>query len=133
MAYNFDESGGTLEDILSRQADSSAMTIGNQFARKRRQAIGQQAAQGRIRSGVSNYQFGDIASDEIGALGDVESGLAGALGQIPINDYATNQDNLRRRQLAELLAELNRQSPLEEALGGLGLAGNLAGTFAGFL
>jgi hypothetical protein len=131
-AFDFDAPGGTLEDALGRQADTSGMTIQNQYAKKRRQTIGQQAKLGRLRSGVSNYQFGDLAAEEAGDLAGVESALGGALGQIPIDDYATQQDNARKRQLAELLAQLSKQSPLEEALGALGTAGNIAGSFAAF-
>lgn len=124
--------GGTLEDILGRQAETAGMDIQNQFAKKRRQTVSQQAKLGRLGSGVSNYQFGDLAADEAGALGDVESALGSALGQIPITDYATQQDAGRKRQLAELLARLSEPSALEEALSALGAAGNVAGTFAAF-
>lgn len=126
----------TLEDILGRSADNSVNTIGQQYAKKRRQAISQQANAGRLGSGVANYTFGDIDAAQASDEGDIYANLAGSLGQIPINDYTTTREDERQRELARLLAELNKPSALEEALGAVGAVGNIAGnigaTFAAF-
>lgn len=127
MAFLDSGSSSTLEDVLSQTASNQANTIGDIYAKKRRQSISQQAHLGRLGSGVSNYQAGDINAAEAGDLGDVYGGLASALGQVPLADYSTQQDAARKRQLAELLAKLSSPSALEEALGALGIAGNLAG------
>lgn len=128
----FLDSGMTLEDALTGQANEAANSIQNQYARKRRQSVSQAAHSGRLGSGVYNYEAGDINASEIGDLGGVQSALSTALADVPIGDYATQQDNARKRQLAELLASLQKPSALEEALGGIGAAGNIAGTVAAF-
>ena len=128
----FLDEGLTLEDVLGRQAESSINDIQNIYAKKRRQSVAQQAHLGRLGSGVSNYQAGDLAASEAGDIGNVESALSSSLADVPIGDYATQQDNARKRQLAELLASLSRPSALEEALGALGTAGNIGATFAAF-
>lgn len=126
----FLDTGGTLEDALNQQAQTAREGIGQQYARRRRQAVSQQAKAGRLGSGVSNYQFGDINAAEAGALGGVENALSTALGQVPIGDYSTQQDNARKRELAQLLAEISKPSSLEEALGAFSTFGNLAGNAA---
>lgn len=128
----FDSDVGTLEDALGRQAENRANTIGEVYAKKRRQSIAQQAHAGRLGAGVSNYQAGDLAAEEAGDIGDVYGDLASALGQVPIQDYASSQGNARKRQLAELIARLNEPSDLEEALSALGTAGQIGGTIAMF-
>lgn len=128
----FDSEMGTLEDVLGRQAQNKSNTIQDIFAKKRRQSVAEQAKLGRLGSGVSNYQAGDLDAAEAMAEGDVYGDLASALGQVPMQDYGSTRDSARKRQLAELLASLNEPSDLEEALGAVGAVGNLAGTFAAF-
>lgn len=129
MAF-LDSGQNTLEDALRGIATDKSNSISDIYAKKRRQAVSQQAASGRLGSGVSNYQFGDLASQEAADQGNVYGDLASTLAQVPIQDYGVTQDNLRKRQLAELLASLNKPSSLEEALGTLGSFGNLAGSAA---
>lgn len=124
----FDEGPQTLEDILGKRAESQTMDITNQFAKKRKASVAQQAHAGRLGSGVSNYQAGDLASEEIGALGDVESGLAETLGGIPTEDYLSSQENERNLSLAHLIGSLKKKSSLMNALGGAGSLGGLAAT-----
>lgn len=123
----FDEqdSPATLEDVLGRQADTASMGIENAYSKVRRKAIGQQAHAGRLGSGVSNYTFGDINAAEANDMGNVESGLANALGQIPSQDYLSTQDYNRQRQLALLVAELSKPSALEQAFGIAGSVANI--------
>jgi hypothetical protein len=129
----FDEGpSGTLEDVLGKQADDKVNSISNVYAKKRRQSIAQNAHSGRLLSGVSNYDAGDINAAEAGDIGDVYSGLAGALGQVPIDDYSAEQDDQRNRELAQLIAKLNKPSLLQEVLGGVSTAGNLAAKGAAF-
>ena len=122
----------SLEDALGRQADTQANTLQNVYAKKRRQSVAQQAKLGRLGSGVSNYQFGDLAAEELGDLGEVQSGLAEALSSIPADDYATEQDNRRKFELAKLIGELSQSGG--GALGGAlgGLSGALGGAAQGF-
>lgn len=107
----------SLEDILRQKASNTSNDITNQFAKQRRQLVGQQAHSGRLTSGVSNYNFGDLASQELGAQGDVQSGLAEALGQVPADDLINMRESDRSRSLAELIASLSKPSALEQTLG----------------
>lgn len=128
----FEDQNASLEDVLSRKSENDANTISQQFAKKRKQAVSQQAASGRLGSGVANYTLGDIDSAEIGDLGGVYGGLADALGKVPTTDYTTEQDFQRKMQLAKAIGNANKPSVLEQALGGLGTAGDLAATYAAF-
>jgi len=121
-----------LEEVLGRQADTQNMSIGNQYAKIRRRAISEAGASGRLNSGVSNYTFGDINSAELGDLANVQSGLAGALGGIPTNDYLSQQEDARNRELALLIARFQKPSALQEAFGAIGGVGQLAATAALF-
>lgn len=130
----FDQgSTSTLEDVLGQQADTAGMNIKNQFAKARRQSVAQQAHAGRLGSGVANYQAGDINAGEVGALGDVQSNLSAALAAIPSDDYVDMRQNDRNRQLAEMIAQMNKPSALEETLGamsgGVGALGSVASFF----
>lgn len=128
----FDENdpNKTLADVLGTQADTASMGIENAYNKTRRKAIGQQAHAGRLGSGVSNYTFGDINASELGDLGNVQSGLASALGQIPAQDYQDTQDAERKRQLALLVADLSQSSDLEKAFGAAGSVLNIGGKVA---
>lgn len=132
MAFLDDGSISSLEDVLGRQADTASMNISNQFAKKRKKLVAQQAHSGRLGSGVANYSLGDLDAQEVGALGDVQGGLADSLAQVPIDDYALDQEYQRKRQLAEKIASLNRPSTLEQVLGGIGTAASVAGAAKGF-
>lgn len=112
----------SLEDVLGRQASSASMDIESQFNKKRRQAVAQQAKAGRLGSGVANYSLADVDAGEIGAYGDVQSSLAEALGQIPSEDYVTDQENTRQIELAELIGRLNKRKKggIGSILGGAG-------------
>lgn len=127
-----DTTGGTLEDALTQQAGDTANTITNQYAKRKKQAIAQEAASGRLTSGVANYPLGDINASEAGDLGQVQSALSQSLAEVPITDYTTQQDDARKRQLAELLGSIGKPSALEEALGALSTAGQIGATIAAF-
>ena len=124
----FDSQMGTLEDVLGRTATNKANTIQDMYAKKRRQSVAEQAKLGRLGSGVSNYQAGDLGAEEIGAVGGVYDDLAASLGQIPLQDFSSTRDDARKRQLAELIGKLNQRekNPL---LGGL--SGASSGAAAG--
>lgn len=121
----------TLADVLGQQADTASLGIENAYARKRKQAAAQAGASGRLRSGVQNYTVGDINSGELSDLGNVQSSLAGALGEIPSQDYLDSNNYDRSRQLAELIARLNQDSGLSKIFGLTGSALNLGGKILG--
>lgn len=121
----------TLEDVLGQSADTATMGIENAYGKRRGRLVGQQAHAGRLGSGVSNYNFGDLDAAELTDLGGVQSGLAGALGTIPTEDYFTTQEFERKRQLAKLIAEMSESSDLEKAFGMAGSALNVGSKLAG--
>lgn len=128
----FDEGAPkSLEDVLGRGAETAEMGIENAYAQKRRRTIGQQAHAGRLGSGVSNYQFGDLDASEIGDIGNVESGLAESLGKVPAEDYESGQQDLRMQELAALIGSLKKKSGLMDVLGGIGAGGGLGAQLGG--
>lgn len=125
--------GNTLEDVLGQRADTQRMTIQDQFAKKRRQTVAQQAHAGRLGSGSSNYNIGDVNAGEADALAGVDSDLAGTLGQIPTDSYLGDQQFNRDLELSKMIAKMNKPSTLQEVLGGIGTAAQVGGTVAAFL
>lgn len=133
MASLFDPgSSSTLADILGQKADTASMGITNDYAQKKRRNASMQAASGRLGSGVANYQAGDLAAGELSDLGGVQSNLADALAGIPTTDFLDQQQNNRNRQLAELIAELNKPSALQQTIGALRGGVQAAGSVMSF-
>lgn len=123
----------SLQDVLGAQADTSSNTIRNQYAKQRQKLVSQQAAGGRLRSGVANYNLGDLDAGELSDLGDVQSNLAGSLGGIPAESVLDENEFQRSYELSKLIGKLNKPSPLQEALGAVGQVGNIAAMGAMFL
>lgn len=123
----------TLSDVLNQQADTASQGITQDYAKKRRKLVSQNAATGRLGSGVSNYDFGDLNAGELSDVGGVQSNLSSELAQIPSNDYLAQNDFNRQKQLAELIAKLNQESTLSQVFGGIGTGLKLGGTVAAFL
>src|SRR5258706_15577238 len=110
----FDPGSSTsLADVLNQQADTATQGINQDYAKRKRAAIAQAGAGGRLTSGVQNYTMGDINASQLGDLGSVQSNLADALSGIPTQDYLGTQDFNRQSQLAQLIASLNKPSDLE--------------------
>lgn len=129
----FDETPKSLADVLGQQANTQVQQTQDAYTQKKRKLVGGLGASGRLRSGVSNYDLGDLAASEGSDISDIYSGLTNALGQIPAEDYLNQKGYGRSDQLARLVGGLSKPSSLEEALGALGMAGNVAGKFAAFL
>lgn len=136
MSNFLDEgSGSTLADVLGAQADTSATGINEAYAKRKRRDAAVGAHTGRLNSGVQNYTVADTEGDRLGDLGGVYGSLATSLAAIPENDYLTNRQDDRDRELALLVASLNKPSNLASAFGMAGSALNLgtkvAGAFGG--
>lgn len=129
--FGLDEKS-TLEDVLGKQADTAVAGIKDDYAQKRRRLAAQQAHSGRLLSGVSDYNFGDLGAGEAGDIGNVYSNLSGALAGIPAEDMLNQNAYQQNLKLAKLIGEMNKPSALEEALGGLRAAGSIASTAAAF-
>lgn len=122
-----------LGDILGNQANLQADQTTDAYNQKRRKTVGQLGANGRLMSGVSNYDLGNLDAAQGQDVSGAYSGLAGALGGIPAEDMLDTNNYGRQMSLAELIGRLNKPSKLQEALGALGAAGQTAGTIAAFL
>jgi hypothetical protein len=124
-----------LESILANQAQTGVAGIQDQYAQKKRRLAGQLAGggSGRYRSGVGNYQLGDLDAEQAGAESGVYQNLATTLGGIPATDYLDQMGYKRSDSLSRLIGSLNKPSSLQEALGMAGQAGNIASKFAAFL
>lgn len=122
----------TLEDALTSTANDQTANIQSSYAKKRRQLLGQEAASGRLMSGVSDYDLSDLDSAEGTAESQVQSGLAGALGSVTSEDYLNQKNFSRNQQLAQLIGRLQKPSTLDEALGGVQAFAGLASTMAAF-
>jgi hypothetical protein len=131
MALFGDNAPTSLEEILGQRAESEGMNIEQQFAKKRRQSVAQQAHQGRLGSGVANYQAADLGAEELGAYGDLESSLAETLGAIPADDYVASQEFERQRELAKLIGKLNNRKSLLGGIIGGASSGAQAGSVGG--
>lgn len=124
-----------LESILGQQAQTGIAGIQDDFAQKKRRLAGKMSGggSGRYRSGVGNYELGDLASEQAGAESGVYQNLATTLAGIPSKDYLDQKGYQRSDSLARLIGSLNKPSSLQEALGMVGQAGNVASKFAAFL
>lgn len=132
MALFGDSAPKSLQDVLGQQAAGQEEDINQGYAKRRKQLIGQEAHNGRLMSGVSEYPLGDLDAAQAGDIAGVESGLASSLGQIPTEDYYNNLDYKRKTELAKYLGGLNKPSTFQEVLGGIGTGAKLASTFAAF-
>lgn len=120
----------SLEQILGNKANNQVAQTNDTYVQKKKRLVGQLAANGQLMGGTANYALTDLDTGHAGDEADIYSNLAGALGQIPAEDFGTTRENDRKRRLAELIGGLNKPSSLQEALAGLSAAGNIGGTVA---
>jgi hypothetical protein len=123
----------SLQQALGDQADNAVAQTQDKYTQARKRLVGQQAASGRLMSGVADYPLADLAKEGAGAESDIYSSLASQLGSIPAEDTLNMNDYNRNLQLAQLIGSLQRPSSLQETLGALGAAGRTAGTVAAFM
>jgi hypothetical protein len=116
-----------LEDVLTNQSAYKTAGINDAYTQKRKRLVASEAASGRLMGGVSDYPLADLSFDQGGAVSDVQTGLAEALGQIPAEDWSATREDERKRQLAALIGSLSKRS------GGLmgGVTGGLSGALSG--
>jgi len=123
----------TLEDVLGQQAQSQSANLTDQYQQQRKRSVAQEAANGRLLSGVSTYPLTDLDTSYQRGLSGIQTNLSNALSAVPEEDWL-NQNNFQRSyQLASLIGSLNKPSTLDEVLGGIGQIGPLAATAASFL
>lgn len=133
MALFDQNSNSTLADVLGQQADTASMGIDNSYAKKKKQAVAKQAANGGLGSGVFNYTMGDINAGQLSDLGGVYGNLASALGEIGAQEYGIDQDSARKYELAKMIGEASQSGggPLDAIMGGLQGVGS--GALSGYM
>lgn len=123
----------TLQDTLTQGAQSASANQNQQYIQQRKQLVSDQAAGGRLSSGVSNYPLTDLSTANQQAQSGIQDQLASSLAGITEEDWLNQQNFTRQQQLADLVGSLNKPSTLQEALGGIGQVGPLAATAAAFI
>jgi hypothetical protein len=119
-----------LADVLGQQAGAQTANIQDQYGQARKRLVSQQAASGRLMSGVSDYPLGDLSTQEGSALSGVQSDLASKLGGIPSEDWLNQQGFGRNYDLAKMISGMNKPSTLDEVFQGIGAIGPSAAQFA---
>lgn len=122
--------GDSLEDVLGGQAQSATAQTKDKYAQARKRLVGQQAASGRLMSGVADYPLGDLDTQEGQDLSGIQSGLASKLGGISAEDWLNNQNFLRQYGLADKIGKANKPSTLDELFQGIGSIGPTVATLA---
>jgi hypothetical protein len=122
-----------LNDVLQQQAQSASANQNQQYIQQKKQLVADQAAGGRLMSGVSNYPLADLSTQNQQAQSGIQDQLANSLAGIPEEDWLNTQNFQRQQQLAQLVGSLNKPSTLQEALQGIGQVGPLAAVTASFL
>ena len=121
MSNFLDDTAPTnLEQVLGNQAETQVNRLRDSQVQKRKRLVSQQAASGRLNSGVSNYPLADFDTAGANAESEIYSTLAAQLGGISSEDLLNQNDYNRNLQLSELIGTQNRPSKLQEAIGVLG-------------
>lgn len=123
----------TLEDALTQNATDQTANTQAAYAQRKKKLLGQEAASGRLTSGVSDYDISGMNAAEGADLSGIQTDLASSLGSITSEDYLNQKNFARQQQLAQLIGRLNKPSTLDEVFGGVGAATNLGMTMAAFL
>lgn len=122
----------TLADTLGQQATAASANANQNYIQQRKQLISDQAAGGRLTSGVKNYPLTDLDTGEAQTQSGIQDQLTSTLAGIPEEDWLNTQNYNRQIQLAQLVGSLNKPSTLAEALQGIGSVGPLAAMTASF-
>lgn len=130
MALFTNSNPQTLEDALTQQANSATAQSQDQYTQARKRLVAQQAASGRLMSGVSDYPLTDLDTQEASTESGIQGNLASALAGVPTEDWLNNQQFGRQLSLAQQVASLMKPSTLEEVFQGIGTAGKIGGTIA---
>jgi len=121
-----------LSDILGKQAQQATAQTQDTGNQARKRLVSQQAASGRLLSGVSDYNLGDFDTQQAQSLSGIQSGLASSLAGVPQEDWLNQQNFQRNLDLTNYIGQLMRPSTLDEVLAGIGTAGRIGGTVAAF-
>lgn len=120
----------TLEEALQGQAASASANANDAYTQQRKRLVSQQAASGRLMSGVSDYPLADLDVGNQQTQSGIQDQLASSLAGISQEDWLNNQNYLRQYGLANKIGNANKPSTLDELLQGIGAIGPTAATVA---
>lgn len=120
----------TLSDVLGQQAQSASANEADAYTQSRKRLVAQQAAGGRLMSGVSNYPLTDLDVGEQQAQSGIQDNLAASLAGIPEEDWLNQAQYGRSYNLAAKVGQLNKPSTLDEIFQGIGAIGPTAAMLA---
>jgi hypothetical protein len=122
-----------LQDVLTQQAQSANANLTDQYQQNKKRLVSQQAASGRLESGVSDYPLTDLQTNYTQGQSGIQDQLATALAGIPAEDWLNSQNFQQSLGLANQIANANKPSTLDEIFQGIGTAGGLgAAAFGAF-
>ena len=122
----------TLQDVLGQQAQSATAQSSDAYNQSRKQLVSQQAASGRLQSGVADYPLTDLDTEKAQSLSGIQDNLVNSLAGISGEDFTNSQDFYRNLQLANQIGNLNKPSTLDEIFGTIGGIGQGAAAGSSF-
>lgn len=120
-----------LMEIFKPVQDNAKAQLDANFADQLRKLRSNQAARGVLRSGVADYPVTELMKSNTNALGQTQSALANILGnteasrslfgtQAAFADKQAVDDYNRKLQLAQMIADANKKSTLQQIFEGAG-------------
>lgn len=120
-----------LMEIFKPVQDNAKATLDANFSDQLRKLRANQAARGVLRSGVSDYPVTELMKANTNALGQTSSALANILGnteasrslfgtQAAFADKTAADDYNRKLALAQMIADANKKSTLQQIFEGAG-------------
>lgn len=121
-----------LQDVLGQQAQAASAAQNQSYIQQRKQTVSDQAAGGRLTSGVSNYPLTDLDTGEAAAQSGIQDQLSSSLAGIPEEDWLNSQNFNRSQGLASLIGSLNKPNTLDQIFQGVGQVAPIVGAAAAF-
>jgi cell division septum initiation protein DivIVA len=126
------QAGKSLVDVLGQQAQNASASTADAYTQGRKKLVSQQAASGRLMSGVSDYPLVDLDTEGAKAQSGIQNSLASSLSQIPSEDWLNQQEYGQNQYLTDQISNSLRPTALQEIFKGLGTAGKVGGTYAAY-
>lgn len=122
-----------LQDVFNQIGSSQSANLTDSYQQQRKRLVADQAASGRLMSGVSSVPLTDLDTHYQQGMSGIQSNLANEESGIPAEDWLNNNNFQRSYQLADLIGRLNKPSTLDEVFQGIGSIGPTAAMAAALL
>lgn len=120
-----------LSDVINQSTGAQTANLTDQYNQARRRTVADQAASGRLMSGVSDYPLTDLDTQYQQGLSGIQANQANTLAGIPEEDWLNQQNFGRSYSLAQDIASRYKPSTLQEIFQGIGAGAGLAGLGVG--